>query len=147
MYTQVRQAIVNLLTSSALFQQVYEYEPAVLSSFPCITVSAQSSQSSDLATGTIMGPTQLTTYTFILRVYYGLTGTPGTITNDQRAQAESVILQKTDQLIDLLSSNRTLNGACQKSQPVSTTIGETQRELVVKYSETTLQVDVINQRV
>lgn len=146
MYIQIKQAIINLLTQSSLFQRVYDFEPAVLEAFPCVTVTAQSSQSSDLATGTLMGPTQLDTYTFTIRIYYGLTQ-PEAANNEARQQAESVILQKTDQLIDLLGSNRDLGGVCQKSKPVSTTIGETQRELVVKYSETTLQVDVVVKRV
>lgn len=147
MYSQIRTAIVNLLTNSGLFQQVYPYEPAVLESYPCVTVSATSSQSSDLATGTIMGPTQLDTYTFTLRIYYGLTQPGVQADNQARQVAVDTILAKTDALIDLLGANRSLGGACQKTRPTTTRIYETQREMVVMCAEVTLEVEVVVKRV
>ena len=147
MYTQIKSALTELLTNSSLFQQVYDYEPASLEAFPCATITAQSSQSSDLATGTIMGPTQLDTYTFSIRIYYALTTAEDEQANNARQTAETVILAKTDALIDLLGANRSLGGMCQKLKPIATTIGETQREQVVKYADITVQVDVVVKRI
>lgn len=147
MYTQIKSALKTLLDGSSLFQQVYDYEPASLEAFPCATISAQASQSSDLATGTLMGPTQLDTYTFGIRIYYAMTKAEDDQLNDARQTAEAVILEKTDALIDLLGANRTLGGTCQKIKPVATTIGETQREQVVKYADVTVQVDVVVKRI
>lgn len=147
MYTTIREAIVALLNQSSLFEEVYAFEPISLNVFPCVTVSATSSQSTDLATGTIMGPTQLDTYTFTLRIYYGLTQ-PGLAPDDDARQiAIDTILSTTDSVIDLIGANRSLDGTCQKVRPISTRIYETQREQVVMVSEITLNVDVVVKRV
>lgn len=147
MYSSIRTAIITLLTDSQKFNAVYGYEPLNLATFPCATVNAVSSQSSDLATGTLTAPTQLDTYTFTIRLYYGVTQ-PGTTTDNQaRKTALDTILAKTDEVINLFGSNRSLNGACQKVQPVATRIFETQREQVVMVSEITVNVDVVVKRV
>lgn len=147
MYTSIRTAIVNLLTNSSLFNAVYAYEPFSLDTFPCATVNAVSSSSSDLATGTIIAPTQLDSYTFTIRLYYGVTQPGTTADNQARKTALDTILAKTDAVIDLFGANRSLNGTCQKVQPVSTRIFETQREQVVMVSEITVTVDVVVKRV
>lgn len=146
MYTSIRTAIVTLLTDSALFNAVYGYEPFELDTFPCATVNAMSSTSSDLATGTILAPTQLDSYTFTIRLYYGVTQAGTTADSQARKIALDTILSKTDSVINLFGSNRSLNGTCQKVQPVSTRIFETQREQVVMVSEITVTVDVVVQR-
>ena len=140
MYTAIKNAILQLLTQSGQFERVYSTAPAVLEAFPCVTVEAQSSRAQDVAVSRMGAPMQEETYTFAIRIFYGLTKAAADTSNDARAEAEAVILQKVDALIDLLAAYRNLNGACDYTRPVSTTIGETQREMVVKYAELTLEV-------
>jgi hypothetical protein len=155
MYETIRQAIAKILEDSNLFEKVSDFEVSQLYAFPMACVSASSHNATNSAFSVIGSPAQQQTYTFTIRAYFNIVqsttssedgqGDVTIIENEARKEAEDKIIELTDQMIELFARNRTLNESCSYASPISSRIGEMERNMIVKYGEITVQA-VVNQR-
>lgn len=106
-YTTIRQAIVNQLTTTGLFNEVFDYEPGTLQKWPCASVEPQNSVNSfaNLAQNK-------RTYFFTIRCYEK-------IEDGNQGAADALLMGIADSVVQAFEQNIRLSGACDRCRPLS----------------------------
>lgn len=125
-YVSIGNKLKDLLDTLTDLKAVYNYDPNELGIYPSATIEALAHQNTAYDTAA-----NNRTYTFVIRLFYR---------TDEDADAESILRDLADQVIDVLEQNVTVAGVWEILRQTNAQWIHAQREVPVRVCELTVEI-------